>query len=1016
MNKKTLLVAILSIVLILTMFSAYSIREAQADENINILVHKSYQNDPKWKDDKLDKCKDKTIGDYGCSLTCWTMLINTALEELGIHLKGSDDNIGPTMSYTPEELNDLLNNYHYKVPVDKQGNHVSEKDPAFDHMETRDGWGLLIDDETQKPVGEANGINVGILTEAVKKDTASRSSNSFGLSLNDMVRSGDKGLGEIGSGGVVLNDKYQWVLDELRKGVPVMVRVNDNKHSVLVTSYHRVKDQRGWYDIADPVINSAGRTITNLQSYGNRIYSWGMYVFEEGGQPVPYTVPSPYYIDPEHLYDPLANPDQYGPELIEPIFPYSYNVSTGPIMDTLQFKFYNSQSSLFSALLNGDIGLMAWPLTTQQYQQASTDASITLAPYPEQSYYGIAINSYATDPSHPTDRKAMNYTAFRQAMACLVDKDGLISGPTVNGLGTRIDTAVPRPTQDYWVNFGDSKYDSNGNLINNYPWDYNETHALEILWTNGWYSHTTYPTLASLLAAPLPLPIGSVVYPPGHPRAGQPIDKIVAYIRSDHAPRKQAGEALVTEMTKLGIGTTVIEGGSSVTYIPVFVNHDYDFYTYSASFGRFTDFSIYTPAYIDPGGLNVYMIDDADLTYHATMEYQNATSFVQSIAEAKICQDIMVQQAYFIPLYSPASYIAYRTSMLGVINARVYGLTSNLDFTFLNCKSKDFNPGPPPVNDTITYGTLLPPDQINPIFSSRTWDYEVTDRIFTSIMATNPYKPTVPGKSPGGGDLPWMVYDWKYEQMPNGNANITYWFRQDITWQDGYPFTVDDFNYTMYLYDAYDDSWAWYDMQHVIGFQKWDDWTCSVQFDLPTIYMLYTVNYDIIPQHIYQYIDVPSPNDYTTGHHGEWPGKQATITQVHDPLNYTQLQLDGDQVWIGTDMWEYRPGSYVSGTDGGIILDAYPGFWMSVLPGEIDFDYYWNSGPAPQGGSYKIGLADLVMLANAYGTNGNGHQLPFKLGGVGVWEPGCDIEPPAGVGLSDLVTLAQNYGKTWSGN
>jgi hypothetical protein len=360
------------------------------------------------------------------------------------------------------------------------------------------------------------------------------------------------------------------------------------------------------------------------------------------------------------------------------------------------------------------------------------------------------------------------------------------------------------------------------------------------------------------------------------------------------------------------------------------------------------------------------------------------------------------------------SYMAYRTGMVGIINDRNYGWTANLDFTYLNSKTPPY--GHPM---TIRIGTMQPPEQLNPIFSQ--WDYTVIDSMFTSYMTFNPYKPRVPGKSPAGRDLPWMAYDWKIETMDDGNANVTLWFRNDITWHDGVPFTVDDFRYTIWLNQQYDDSWGYSDMQHVVGFQKWDDWACSVQFDFPSHDALYTCLYDIVPKHIYQYIIPPSPNDYTTGHHGEWPGKNALPSQIIPNPYFTWSQLTGPDggkyVWVGTNMWQYHPDTYVSGVGGGMTLDAYPGFWMNITQGEIAFNYRWNPGPPPQSGSYTIGLADLVLLANAYGTSGNGHPVPFMLGGAGVWEPGADIAAPAGtVGLSDLVTLALNYGKIWGNN
>jgi hypothetical protein len=631
----------------------------------------------------------------------------------------------------------------------------------------------------------------------------------------------------------------------------------------------------------------------------------------------------------------------------------------------------------------------------------------------------------------------MNYTEFRQAMACLVDKDGLVAGANVHGFGTRIDTQVSRPILNAWVNFSDSKYDANGNLLNNYPWDYNVTHALEILWTNDWYNHTTYPTLAGLLTAYTSggnsLPAGSVVYPPGHRRAGSPIDTIFAYVRIDHPPRKEAGENLANHMRSIGISVSI--PGPVVPLTQVFVYHEYDIYTAGWSLGRFPTYfySMYTPASIYPGGPNIYMISDANLTYHATLEYLNATSPAQSMAEAMICQDIIVQQAMIVPLYSSASYIAYRTGTVGVINFRGYGLTAGLEYTFMNAKTAPYSP---PM--TITYGTLNPPEQINPIFHNWAWDYEAVESMFSGPMAVNPYNPSVLGKSPAGGDMPWMAYDWNW-QLSNftgggglGNssiaytnmANVTFWFRHDITWQDGVPFTVEDYNYTIFLDEAYGDSWGYSDMAHVVNFIKWDNWTCSLYFDMPSYYALYTANNGIVPQHIYKYIAIPADagsGNSVTGLHGEWPGKDCNSSEILQgaPFTYSQLTGSGGEqyTWIGTGMWQYSPSTYVSGVGGGLLCNAYPGFWMKITQGDIDFRYYWDSTTPPSGGSYVIGLTDLVLLANAYGTSGNGHAVPFKLGGQGVWEPGCNIAPPAGtVGLPDLVTLALNYGKTWGSN
>jgi hypothetical protein len=214
----------------------------------------------------------------------------------------------------------------------------------------------------------------------------------------------------------------------------------------------------------------------------------------------------------------------------------------------------------------------------------------------------------------------------------------------------------------------------------------------------------------------------------------------------------------------------------------------------------------------------------------------------------------------------------------------------------------------------------------------------------------------------------------------------------------------------------------------VVNFQKWDSWTCSIQFDFPSYFSLYTAAYDIFPEHIYKYIAIPPGSESgttTTGHHGEWPGKDSLSAEIAvsqpdnpDPFTHTQLTTGdgGKYVWVGTNMWKYRAGSYVAGVGGGITLDAYQGFWMHITQGEMTFRYTWNSATPPASGQYNITLSDLVMLAQAYGTNGTCWPVPFQLGGPGVWESGTDVAPPHGVGLSDLVTLAQAYQRSWGPN
>jgi hypothetical protein len=57
--------------------------------------------------------------------------------------------------------------------------------------------------------------------------------------------------------------------------------------------------------------------------------------------------------------------------------------------------------------------------------------------------------------------------------------------------------------------------------------------------------------------------------------------------------------------------------------------------------------------------------------------------------------------------------------------------------------------------------------------------------------------------------------------------------------------------------------------------------------------------------------------------------------------------------------------------------------------------------PGDLNGDFKVSLADLVILANAYGSRPGDTR----------WNPNADIDGNSVVGLSDVVILANHYGQ-----
>jgi ABC-type transport system substrate-binding protein len=703
----------------------------------------------------------------------------------------------------------------------------------------------------------------------------------------------------------------------------------------------------------------------------------------------------------------------------------------GPVMDKLQFKFYSSEADLWSAFVAGDIDVMGSPITYDQYMEAATNPDILVAPCECASSHGILINNYKTIPTYPDWRSPTNYTEFRQAIACCVDKEGLISR-VLKGMAVRMDVYMP-PAEPSMINYNVCKYGPAGELLSNYPWEYDPTHALTILYSNGWYNTTIYPTYAAVLAAyqagTLQADIGTTggcVYPPGHQKAGQPLDPLICY-DSNSPGSKELMAQLTGDLEKLGIPCSVAELLWAFSFqLTILQDRNYQLCTGGGSMdtGAPTWLYLFNPEMDYPGSYACWRVHDEDVTPW-TEKVMNATSVDEAVEAAKMVEYYQVMRVYSIPICTDLECHAYRKGICSVSSGSVntgwygYGTRYGLDIPTMSMYSENY-----PTVNTVRYGTYYVPLCINPLFIWLAPDGQVADRIWAFPLASNPYNIGI-GKSPTGGDLPWMAYDWNY-QLSNftggggqGNssisytncANVTLWFRHDIKWTDGVPFTVDDLNESIALYKYYDDSLSYADALHVVNFVKIDDYTCSVYLDMPSVWSLHTVaSFHIFPKHIYGFTSGkhhPLPTDadyYSGGPHGEWPWKDDNVTPVTDPA----------QVWVGCNLWKYVPGSYVSGAGGDILLEANSDFWMTVLPGEIDFNYYWNPGPPPQGGYYKIGLSDLVMLANAYGTEGTA-PVPFKpLGAKGAWNPGADLAPPSGIiGLSDLVTLAKNYGKTW---
>jgi len=371
----------------------------------------------------------------------------------------------------------------------------------------------------------------------------------------------------------------------------------------------------------------------------------------------------------------------------------------GAVMNVIQYRFFDDQYSLFTALLTpdsqGGVDVMGWPLTQAEYQTVINNTGIVVEPLSEAGEFELAFNNNYTDGIRMDRRSPMNFTDFRNAMNCLVDKQGVIDGPTLQGFATECDTQVPTPLMQAYVNPAVSGA--------NYPWKFNVTEALQILYNGGWYSHTVYPTLADLITAygggtgPLSSAGGTasgVVYSGNDPNgqwggsdpkatanaavANTPIAALQGYVRTADA-RKDMGDYFCAELKAIGCPYIETYEPSLTALRPyVFAAQLYDFATLGYSFGAPSNwwYTELTPAGIYANGPNLYLVQDANLTKYAYAAYTdpNATSFD---ADQMQVQYILVMESYLVPCYCPATYCAYKTGLLGQIDILGQGTEAN---------------------------------------------------------------------------------------------------------------------------------------------------------------------------------------------------------------------------------------------------------------------------------------------------------------------------------------------------
>jgi len=667
------------------------------------------------------------------------------------------------------------------------------------------------------------------------------------------------------------------------------------------------------------------------------------------------------------------------------IIPYAFAVAKTPNM---QIHIYLTQDAGNADLESGILDIIGWPLTKDWIDKwAQMPSTITMKGYVELGMTEIDLNNQMWPtgcPIHkfytPSCQRCLKACEFRKAIACLTDKDTIVTD-VLDGLGYRMDVPVP-PSQSAYMDM--YNYTQSGLIYN-----YNKTRAENILDAAGF---TKLPS--GLRQDPM--------------TPGFPLDPIIFYIRQDDLNRRATGEMVTAELESEGIPVDMIIAGRIVCYKNVMVLYNYHMYTGAWTFGAVPDqyYDLYSsetyygpiigwsqnyPGFCNNGTLFGPGHADAEGFDYWALKVKYPDSIPDAITAAKTAGYLFLKFCAIIPLYCQKAVKAYRTGWTGVVNNVGYGIDNY--WTFLNMYNsadsiidcgligglEEFN--------VVSMGTIPPEGTFTPDF----WDSssKVLRLIYETLIGYNLFNlaPTEWFLASGA-----TVGTYTYSGAPATFINFT--LRSNVYWHNdtGQPrrlFKASDVGFSFAYQYACGPGIAWnypslaqwlnctiYDDTHVaVFYKKLSVWAFQWAGSLP-----------IINKDVWNFV----PPALARWYHPEEQDKN--LNGIKD------LYEDGTGAWM---YYSYNPGNWVT-------LKADPQYYLSAeyISARILEMFHTGAGDVNRDG--VVNVLDLALMARALGTT---CESPHGTG-WGQYNPDCDLNNDCYIDLMDLMVVTSNYGKT----
>jgi len=459
----------------------------------------------------------------------------------------------------------------------------------------------------------------------------------------------------------------------------------------------------------------------------------------------------------------------------------------GPRLSELLINIYTDYKVELQALKNKEIDIMEWTLEPVDYQWF-----VDNDPLHEQ--YSTAFYTEFGTSQFDFNCQVMptNLASVRQAIAHLIDKQYFID-TNLNGMGKKIDSALGSLLG--WYNPAcTDKYNLQPRTtmtpLPDDPLDWKAAYDLLLADLGPPVSDPENPgDYMFTWTSPFPDWDPTGMFPPvadGH---------LLVFARSEMQCGPARGtflkelleeafpevlESLGKPRTRIHVDLYILPRSFVVPQVMRY--YRYHMYTSSWTLTKEPDLLVfYTTGMIskpDPYGGNYVMYSNSSFDNEVDLMLVASsigcpTNPCDAVYHAWLAQEIMENDEPVIWMWAPAGYKAYLSNWRGIVNQPDCGITSW--WTFMNAHKMGSESC-----DTIRYGFVGDLLSLNIIGAQSYWDFEVLDKVYDTLIKTNPYNLT--------DDRPWIASGWEigaWQMNPWMNATkITFHIREDVWWQD----------------------------------------------------------------------------------------------------------------------------------------------------------------------------------------------------------------------------------------